>query len=83
MNSIQLSVDDSSPEIVYSPFRDSFSTPELLHGWNPFYSISGFATTIGMFGNGTSFHITSLDGATLSLQWHGMYHHHYNLFHSP
>ena len=69
---VQLVVDDTSPEIVYSPFGDTFSTPSTLEGWNPYYSASGFVTSQGEVGNGTSFHITSLDGAVLSLQWRGM-----------
>ena len=48
---VQLVVDDTSPEIVYSPFGDTFSTPDLLAGWNPYYSSSGFASVQGQVGN--------------------------------
>jgi hypothetical protein len=72
MADVQLVVNDTSPTIVYAPFGDTFSAPNILEGWNPYYSASGYATFQGEVGNGTSFHITSLDGAQLSLQWRGM-----------
>ena len=70
-NFFQFLVDDTSPTISYSPFRDTLSVPNLSAGWNPYYDQSGFASSIGELGNGTSLHITSLDGASLGFQWHG------------
>ncbi|TFK44161.1 hypothetical protein BDQ12DRAFT_708173 [Crucibulum laeve] len=70
-NNIQFFVDDTSPSISYFPFRDTFSTPNLSAGWNPYFDDSGFASVLGEEGNGTSLHITSLDGASISVQWHG------------
>lgn len=83
-NSVQVTIDDTSPCISYSPFRDTYTTPNLSAGWNPYYDKSGFATSSGEIGNGTSLHITSLDGASLALQWHGMcnqypFEHHHDL----
>ena len=71
----QISIDDTSPCISYSPFRDTSTTPNLSAGWNPYYDQSGFAISSGGTGNGTSLHITSLNGASLALQWRGMYCH--------
>ncbi|KAF8894333.1 hypothetical protein CPB84DRAFT_1293010 [Gymnopilus junonius] len=69
--SLQFTVDDTSPTISYSPFRDTLSTPDLSAGWNPYYNLSGFIHAQGEVGNGTSLHITSLNGASLALQFHG------------
>ncbi|KAL0956634.1 hypothetical protein HGRIS_002768 [Hohenbuehelia grisea] len=64
-------VDDTSPSISYSPFADTLTTPNLLAGWNPYFDVSGFAAAPGDVGNGTSMHITALNGASVSLQWQG------------
>lgn len=69
---VTFTVDDTSPTISYSPFPDTFGTPNLLAGWNPYFNVSGFATEQGTVGQGTSQHITSLDGASLGFQWRGM-----------
>jgi hypothetical protein len=66
-----LTIDSASPSIVYLPFADPFSTPNLLLGWNPFYTDTGYATTIGLLGSGTSYHVSGVNGATLSLRWNG------------
>lgn len=68
---IQFYVDDTSPTISYSPFGDTFSLPNLTAGWNPYFDTSSFASTIGEIGSGTSYHVTSCDGASLSVQWKG------------
>ncbi|TFK66553.1 hypothetical protein BDN72DRAFT_771819 [Pluteus cervinus] len=68
---IQFSVDDTSPTIDYQPFADTLSTPSLGLGWNPYYSISGFSNALGTIGQGQSFHVTSLNGASLTIHWHG------------
>lgn len=70
---IQFAVDDSSPTIAYSPFPDTFSTPNLTAGWNPYFTGSGFAAALGQTGTGDSLHATSLNGASLTIQWHGVY----------
>lgn len=70
-NIVQFNVDDTSPTVSYFPFGDTFSTPNLYAGWNPYYDISGFSTSLGETGNGTSMHITSRDNASFSVQWQG------------
>ena len=71
MQLLELTIDDTSPLIVYSPFRDTLSTPNLTTGWNPYYHSSGLASLIGQVGVGESYHITSMDGASLSVKWNG------------
>lgn len=68
---VQFDVDDTSPLITYLPFGDTFSTPNLSAGWNPYFDGSGFASSPGETGIGTSSHITSLNGASVTVQWHG------------
>lgn len=68
---VQFFVNDTSPAISYSPFGDTLSTPNASAGWNPYYSESGFATAQGVQGVGSSYHITSLDGASFTLAWIG------------
>jgi hypothetical protein len=71
---IQFYVDDTSPSISYSPFGDTFSHANLSAGWNPYFDLSGFALIAsdpGEIGNGTSYHVTSLDGAVIAVQWKG------------
>lgn len=68
---LQLTIDDTSPTVSFSPFRDTLSTPNLSAGWNPYYATSGFASAPGQTGSGSSYHITSKNGAFLSLTWHG------------
>ncbi|KAF8800211.1 hypothetical protein BYT27DRAFT_7200394 [Phlegmacium glaucopus] len=70
-NSVQFTVDDTSPTILYSPFGDTFSTPNLSAGWNPYYTLSGFVPAPGDVGNGTSQHITSMNGSSCAIQWQG------------
>jgi hypothetical protein len=72
-NPLQISVNDSSPSISYFPFADTFSTPDIQAGWNPYFTDSGFAAAQGETGNGTSLHITAHDGAVMSLQWNGQF----------
>ncbi|KAJ6625847.1 hypothetical protein B0H10DRAFT_1782428 [Mycena sp. CBHHK59/15] len=69
---VQFTVDDSSPNVEYSPFGDTLSSPNLSAGWNPYWDSPGFSSaTTGATGSGTSLHITSLDGASLQIQWTG------------
>lgn len=70
---LQLSIDDTSPSISYYPERDTLSTSNLTAGWIPYYDISGFSSSPGQIGYGTSFHITSMDGASIFMQWHGAF----------
>ncbi|KAJ7647011.1 hypothetical protein FB45DRAFT_186291 [Roridomyces roridus] len=69
---VQFTVDDTSPAIFYAPFGDSFSTPALSAGWNPYWSQPGFSSAnLGATGIGQSLHITSRDGASLQIIWKG------------
>ncbi|KAJ6594210.1 hypothetical protein B0H19DRAFT_1246903 [Mycena capillaripes] len=69
---VQFSVDDSSPTVIYAPFGDTFSTPDLSAGWNPHWQDLGFSSAIlGSTGSGTSLHITAFNGASLQIQWKG------------
>ncbi|KAG6849640.1 hypothetical protein H0H93_006644 [Arthromyces matolae] len=68
---LQISIDDTSPTIFYSPSADTFAGANLTAGWNPYFNSSGLVTSIGQIGIGTSFHITSRDNAALSITWKG------------
>ncbi|KAF9010738.1 hypothetical protein BDQ17DRAFT_1421079 [Cyathus striatus] len=68
---LQFTLDDTSPAIAYSPFPDTLGSPNLTAGWNPYFTNSAFATSLAQLGNGTSLHITSLDGAALAVRWFG------------
>ncbi|KAJ7497609.1 hypothetical protein FB451DRAFT_1359820 [Mycena latifolia] len=70
---VQFTVDDSSPTVSYFPRGDTFSSPNLSAGWNPHWDDPGFSgATTGSTGSGTSLHITSLNGASLQIQWKGI-----------
>ncbi|KAF7302652.1 TPR-REGION domain-containing protein [Mycena chlorophos] len=43
----------------------------LANGWIPWYSISGFISSHGDGGAGTSYHRTSLNGAAIAFAFHG------------
>ncbi|KAF5348482.1 hypothetical protein D9756_009662 [Leucocoprinus leucothites] len=63
--SIQLSIDDTSPTLAYAPFGDTFTGhPNLSAGWNPYSIDNGF-------GIGESQHVTSRNGTSVTLEWHG------------
>ncbi|KAF9446217.1 hypothetical protein P691DRAFT_674052 [Macrolepiota fuliginosa MF-IS2] len=70
-NTVQFSVDDTSPAVAYSPFADTFTFPDLSAGWNPYFVGTGFLTNPGQTGNGLSQHITSRNNASVSISWHG------------
>jgi hypothetical protein len=70
-DSFSLLIDDSSPILSYFPFADTLSIPNFFEGWNPCFSISACPTFPGAQGNGSSFHVTSKDGAAFSIQWWG------------
>ncbi|KAL1669703.1 hypothetical protein GGF50DRAFT_123010 [Schizophyllum commune] len=70
-NVVYFNVDDTSPQIGYSPYADTLSLPDLTGGWNPYYDDSGFAHGLDGTGSGNSAHITAHDGATISVRWRG------------
>ncbi|KAH7923144.1 hypothetical protein BV22DRAFT_1036682 [Leucogyrophana mollusca] len=67
----QFMVDDDSPEVAYYPFNDLLAIPAVSEGWSLYYTGSGYTTTPGAVGVGTSYHSTSANGSTLSIQWNG------------
>ncbi|KAI0316500.1 hypothetical protein OF83DRAFT_1172824 [Amylostereum chailletii] len=69
--SFQLVLNDTSPTLSFFPISDTLGLPNLFAGWNPAFSLSGFASTQGELGNGTSSHVTALDSAAFSVQWFG------------
>ncbi|KAI0823615.1 hypothetical protein BC628DRAFT_1324565 [Trametes gibbosa] len=75
-----LTIDDTSPLVLYQPFGDIFTLPaDLSVGWNQYYTASGLPQSpsgpgapIGPnVGNGTSLHLTTSDGAALRIDWSG------------
>ncbi|KAF7333730.1 hypothetical protein MVEN_02329400 [Mycena venus] len=60
-------IQDNSPFVNYSPFADG----GLANGWQPWYTKSGFLKEPGEGGDGDGYHITSLPGASFSLEFHG------------
>ncbi|KAI0048280.1 hypothetical protein FA95DRAFT_1098201 [Auriscalpium vulgare] len=70
-DTFQLLIDDTSPVLSFFPFPDTLAAPDLLAGWNPYFTETGFANPLGEVGEGTSLHITSLDQAAFSIQWFG------------
>ncbi|KAJ7024350.1 hypothetical protein C8F04DRAFT_1270369 [Mycena alexandri] len=64
-----LTIDDTSPFFTYFPYADG-SNSGLTKGWTPWYAQSGFITTNGEGGDGDSYHITSLPGASVNLTFH-------------
>ena len=70
-DSFSLLINDSSPVLSYFPFADTLTIPNFFEGWNPCFSISACPTFPGAQGNGSSFHVTSKDGAAFSIQWWG------------
>lgn len=66
-----LTVDDSSPQIIYSPAVDPYGNHTSLSGWDAVYTGSETPEEPGKSGKGETFHVTSLDGAQVSVQWTG------------
>ncbi|KAJ7176804.1 hypothetical protein C8R46DRAFT_1346756 [Mycena filopes] len=62
------SITDTSPIFSYRPYADGFG---LHNGWQTWYTIAGFNTQPGESAGGDSYHLTSLDGAQVSLQFYG------------
>ena len=66
-----LTVDDSSPQIIYSPAVDPGGNQNPLPGWDAVYTGSKTPDEPGQSGEGETFHVTSLDGAQVSVHWIG------------
>jgi hypothetical protein len=66
-----LLINDNSPLLSYFPFADTLSIPNFSLGWNPCFNLTACTTYHDEQGNGTSFHITSADGAAFSIEWWG------------
>lgn len=70
----QFDIDDDSPEIAYFPLANKEPGPNInAGGWQLLYTSSGAATAPGQVGVGTSYHCTTLNGASLLINWNGMY----------
>ncbi|KAJ7312929.1 hypothetical protein DFH08DRAFT_896216 [Mycena albidolilacea] len=61
-------IPDTSSMLSYHPYADGFG---LQNGWQTWYTVSGFNAQAGESSKGDSFHLTSLPGAELSLQFYG------------
>ncbi|KAF8205873.1 hypothetical protein K438DRAFT_1817520 [Mycena galopus ATCC 62051] len=60
-------IQDTSPIIAYAPFADG----GFAHGWQPWYSESGFLKSPGENGAGDSYHISAFAGASFNLEFTG------------
>lgn len=69
--SFQLILDDTSPVVNYYPFSETLGAADLVAGWNSYFTQSGFLSVLGQTGEGTSLHVTGLEGAELTIQWFG------------
>ena len=67
----QLGIDNTSPTIRYDPFFPNTVAQNATSGWTPYYSNSGFPSTSGLVGDGTSLQISSKNGSSLSITWFG------------
>ncbi|KDQ55818.1 hypothetical protein JAAARDRAFT_133366 [Jaapia argillacea MUCL 33604] len=67
----QVELDDTSPIISYAPSGDPLATnADLRKGWSPAFSnISLIA--LGQQGSGSTSHVTSCDGAIMTIRWIG------------
>ncbi|KAJ7109787.1 hypothetical protein C8R44DRAFT_262934 [Mycena epipterygia] len=63
-------IEDTSPFLTYTPYADG-SNSGLTKGWEPWYTVSGFISQNGEGGAGDSYHLTSLEGASVHLQFYG------------
>ncbi|KAJ7610939.1 hypothetical protein FB45DRAFT_328481 [Roridomyces roridus] len=63
-------IDDTSTFLKYLPYADG-SNSGLTDGWIPWYTDSGFLSQNGQAGSGTSYHRTSLSGASVTLSFYG------------
>ena len=74
-DTFDVTIDDTSPTIVYSPFDDSLDANNTANGWSSCFS-SASSSTCSSAGeiNGTdatTLHFTTADGASLALEWNG------------
>lgn len=67
-NSFIISVDDTSPSVLYLPFADTFAAPNLSAGWYPYFIP---AATSDNSSEETTLHATVADGASIGLRWNG------------
>lgn len=67
LNSWNFTIQDNSPFVTYAPFADG----GLNNGWQPWYTKSGFLSTIGEGGDGDSYHISAHANASFSLEFYG------------
>jgi len=67
----QLGIDNTSPTITYNPFFPNAVALNATLGWTPYYTNSGFPSTSGLVGNGTSLQISSKDGSFFTITWFG------------
>ena len=67
----QLGIDNTSPAITYSPFFPNAVALNATAGWTPYYTFSGFPSTSGLVGDGTSLQISSNNGSFFSITWFG------------
>ncbi|TDL28167.1 hypothetical protein BD410DRAFT_348751 [Rickenella mellea] len=65
---LNFTVDDTSPIFRYEPYSDGVGSN---NGWQTWYSDSGFNSQPGEEGSGESFHLTSFNGANVSLNFFG------------
>ncbi|KAJ7024352.1 hypothetical protein C8F04DRAFT_1401156 [Mycena alexandri] len=63
-------IDDTSPFFTYLPYADG-SNSGLTKGWTLWYTQTGYLVQNAAPGNGDSYHITSLAGASVTLTFHG------------
>ncbi|TDL24223.1 hypothetical protein BD410DRAFT_838270 [Rickenella mellea] len=71
-------IDDTSPQVVYSPPSFTDTTPGTAQpdhgidaGWTPFFNGTGYDAYPGQPGVGESLHVTARDGASFSLTFTG------------
>ncbi|KAJ7444553.1 hypothetical protein B0H11DRAFT_437894 [Mycena galericulata] len=61
-------IQDTSPILSYLPYADGSDESK---GWQAWYTTSGFNTQVGESPVGDSYHVTSLPGANVTLQFYG------------
>lgn len=68
-----ITIDDTAPQIVYSPLITSSVTPsaDLGAGWITFFNGSGFDTFPGEIAIGESLHDTARNNASLTIGFTG------------
>ncbi|KLO05469.1 hypothetical protein SCHPADRAFT_862370 [Schizopora paradoxa] len=70
MSTFNFLLDDTSPFYVYKPYANGQGN-QTANGWVQYFSQNGFNSAGGEDGSGDSSHITSFQGATVSLQFFG------------